>query len=269
MAFALLWMSCERDAEIPLPESDPKMGLACFLSPGQPIQVYLQRVEPLFSKNPSQNALPILDAKMFFSNGFDTIQLTVKSGEQFYIDTSMSMPIKAGKSYYIWAETPLLPSVFASCTVPKNYIDTFLINYGAGSNGADSTYQISLDWMDIPGENNYYRVRAESIDSLKNGGFDGSSFSFTTHYYSDVGRDAQLIQTGIGSYSSVPGQVRSRHITAQLVTCDVNYFRYHLSIEEVVNGNPFVQPSSLFSNVTGGVGCFGAYIQHTYKMKVF
>lgn len=245
------------------------MGLTCFLSPGQPIQVYLQRVEPLFSQATFRLPLLILDADMFMSNGFDTVRLTAKSGEKFYVDTSASLQVSAGSSYYIWASSPQLPSVSASCTVPKNYVDTFLIIYGVGSNGSDSTYQLSFDWNDIPGEANYYRIMAENTDSLANGGAEGTSFFFTTNYYNDIGRDGQRIQTGIGSYFTIPGDVSSRTITTRLVTCDVNYFRYHLSIEEAVNGNPFVQPSSLFSNVTGGVGCFGAYFHHTYQKRVF
>jgi len=268
LMFALVWMSCERDARIDLPQADPTIALTCFLSPGAPIQVSIQRVQPLFSDNGTPKQTAILDASVFFSNGSDTVQLSLKSGEEFYIDNSATMDIVAGSAYYIWASAPLLPSVWSSCTVPENYIDSFLINY-TGATGADIRLQLSMDWQDIPGEDNYYRVFAKYEDSLIGGGYQGNEFEFITRYYSDVGRDGQFIQTGIGSYPSTGNQVTSRWINASLITCDINYFRYHLSIEEAVSGGPFIQQASLFSNVSGGVGCFGAYMPHTYKTKVF
>jgi len=269
LLFCIGWMACEKGAEIELPNPDPKMALSCFLSPGLPVQVYLQSVEPLFSDIPTQSPSPILNAAIFFSNGSDTVQLNLKFGENFYEELGSKIPVIAGNSYYIWASAPLFPSVSSSCTVPRNYVDSFLVKYEGANNGDDSTFQLSMDWLDISNEDNYYRVRAENVDSLIGGGYEGRVFSFSTSYFNDIGKEGDIIQTGIGSYSTVTGKVRSRWITALLITCDVNYFRYHLSVEEAVNGNPFVQPSSLFSNVTGGVGCFGAYLQHTAKIQVF
>jgi hypothetical protein len=41
---------------------------------------------------------------------------------------------------------------------------------------------------------------------------------------------------------------------------DVNYFKYHRSLQQRLDTeNPFTEPSIIYTNIKGGLGCFGAY----------
>ncbi|MHB1279038.1 MAG: DUF4249 domain-containing protein [Bacteroidia bacterium] len=269
LSICVLCVSCERDADIPLPKTDPKLGLFCFLSPNQPIEVVLVRVIPLFGSSGSTGPEYVLNAQVWISNGSDTSLLERKVGEDFYTETSPKVLIEQGKPYWIWAEAPGLPAVSASCTVPPDLAAGLHVNHYGSVQESDSVFHLSMIWQDIPGEENYYRIYAENIDSLSNGTTSTDVYSFNTRYYSDFGSDGETLQSGIGTYSRNPVNVESRWIFANLITCESNYYRYHLSVETNVDGNPLLGPSSLFSNVTGGVGCFGAYLLHTDKIRIF
>ena len=47
-------------------------------------------------------------------------------------------------------------------------------------------------------------------------------------------------------------------VTATLYHIDLDYFRFRQSVRDArgANGNPFAQPSAIYSNVQGGVGIF-------------
>jgi hypothetical protein len=266
---SLVCFSCERDADIPLPKTDPKLGLFCFLSPGQPIEAVLVRVNPLFGSSGAGTPTYILDAIVKITDGTDTSELKPQAGDNYYKQVIPNMAITAGRIYKIWAEAPGLPAVSASCTVPDQKAGSMSVNhYGSVQNG-DSTFHLSMIWNDLPGRENFYRIFAENIDSLFGGGRTSDVYSFYTRYYTDFASDGQVLQSGIGTYDRNPSGVESRWILANLITCETHYYRYHLSIETNENGNPLLGPSSLYSNVNGGVGCFGAYLQHTDKIRIF
>lgn len=269
LLISLVSVSCERDADIPLPKTDPKLGLFCFISPNEAIEVVLVRVNPLFGVPAGTGPDYILNAQIWISNGVDTSVLVRMPGEDFYGEASPKLTIERGKDYWIWAEAPGLPAVSASCSVPLSEAGSLKVSHYGSIQGSDSMFHLSVIWQDIPGQENYYRIYAENIDSLVGNTRISDVYQFNTLYYSDYGNNGKVLQSGIGTYSRNPTNVQSRWILANLITCETNYYRYHLSIETNVDGNPLIGPSSLYSNVEGGVGCFGAYLLHTDKIRIF
>lgn len=46
----------------------------------------------------------------------------------------------------------------------------------------------------------------------------------------------------------------------EVYNTDEHYFKYHRSVQTRGDSdNPFVEPSLIYTNVEGGLGCFGAY----------
>lgn len=264
----LFWSSCERDSDIPLPQSDPKIALTGFLSPGQPVQITLVKVIPLFSGQPVTSPNFLSNGEVYFSDGSDTIQLVLSSNNNFYEEGANKIPVVQGKTYYVWASVPTLPSVSASCTVPDSCVKNFQLSHYSAYTGSDTSYYASMVWDDIEGQENFYRVYAQRIDSFV-ALASTYSYTFNTSYYNDFGRDGEEMQTSVGQLELGNDKTRHRYIHAGLLTCDENYFRYHLSIETIGGDDPFVTPVSLYSNVVGGVGCFGAYQLYTDIFKVF
>lgn len=269
LVFAFLFASCERDADIPLPKADPKLGLFAFLSPGSPIEVMLVKVKPIFGSGPNTGPEYIPNGTIVLSDGTDTSILVLEPGGKFYVEPVPKLIIQKGRTYSVWASAPGLPSVSASCVVPKQGVNTHSINHYGSLQGDDSSFQLSMFWQDLPGQDNFYRVTAESIDSLNNSGFNSYPFGFNSNFQTDFSNDGKVLQSGIGTYQTSPVDVRTRWVISSLITCETHYYRYHLNLETTSGGNPFVEPSSLYSNVKDGVGCFGAYIQHTDKIRIF
>jgi len=48
-------------------------------------------------------------------------------------------------------------------------------------------------------------------------------------------------------------------LTIQLFTTDYHYYQYHTTIENYESGNPFAEPSRIYSNVENGYGVFAGY----------
>lgn len=268
LLMALMLYSCEQEADIPIPETEPKIALACFLSPEKPIQAVLTRVNPLFGQQPIPGPDFIEDAIVFIIHNEDTAVLTYNIGN-FYEALSSPFVIKKGETYRINASAPGLPNIYAECKVPIDTATDFDLMFTSAKQNEDSVFKIQLAWNDVPNEQSFYRVSASMIDSTNVGAIRNYSFTFPTGFYTDLNHDNQLIFSGTGSFVANPNQVLTRKAKAFLITCDVNYYRYHLSLETNAKGNPFQEPISLYSNVVGGVGCFGAYIEVQREERIF
>ena len=260
--------SCTREADIELPKTDPKMAVSCFITPGAPVEVVITKVVPLYNAPPVSSIEYVHDAVVGFSDGNDTAYLVYGANNRFR-DPLNTFQIRQGQTYYLFASSPSLPSIRSFCTVPDSAVSDYTVSYQAGLEGPDSVFNMSMQWQDLPGASNYYRVQAERIDTMELGFVSANSFGFNTSYYNDFGREGEQIQTGLGSVYSTSDKAKHRWIISFLLTCDVNYFRYHLSLESFTEINPFSEPTSLYSNIEGGLGCFGAYVQYTDKLKVF
>ncbi|MBI1222194.1 MAG: DUF4249 family protein [Bacteroidetes bacterium] len=261
-------LACDKTADIQLPKSNPKIALTGFLSPGLPIQITLIKVQPLFGGSTINKPLFIGDGIVYISNGNDTSQLNLSASGEFYEEAIPNIEILPGKTYYVWASAAGLPPVSASCTVPDSSVRSFSMSHYASKTDSDTTFYISMVWKDIQGQSNFYRIYSNRQDSTASN-LTSHSYQYSTSYYNDFGRDGEEIQTSLGQVSGGGSNTRHRYILAGLITCDENYFRYHLGLETLNAGDPFAQPSSLYSNVQGGVGCFGAYLQYTDIFKVF
>jgi hypothetical protein len=57
---------------------------------------------------------------------------------------------------------------------------------------------------------------------------------------------------------------------ASVLHTDVHYYRYHASVRRAgqSRANPFAEPVLVYSNVTGGLGVFGAYTRTTTSVRI-
>lgn len=63
-----------------------------------------------------------------------------------------------------------------------------------------------------------------------------------------------------GCETMVTGKPKLVSITMELYNADEHYYRYHRSLTERHDyTNPFTEPYLIYSNIEGGLGCFGAY----------
>ena len=80
-------------------------------------------------------------------------------------------------------------------------------------------------------------------------------------FVSDSNKEGELFLYKTDQIGSDQGN--SDIVYINLCTTDVNYYNYHRSIFNFEEGNPFTEPTPVYSNISGGVGIFAAYISKT------
>lgn len=278
----LSFAACEQDAtNVDIPVIEPKLVVQSFISPQDTlIKVFVSLTRPVYNGNINNNGW-ITDADVKISDGLTTKQLLFDglSGTKYTLHTSQ-MPIVAGKTYTLMVNTKDGRSAKATCTVPYP-ADTASLTYkwDTTANRDDNvgqitrTVKLNMSWNDIAGGVNYYRAGSFVRMVETNGTPEETLQTMYGPSYSDLqtdkNKDGQKIAMNDLSaevYEQIGGTVmgfsfRPIGIRVYLLSCDENYYKYH---KTAVNngGDPFSEPTLVFSNVQGGLGCFGAYNEH-------
>lgn len=210
-----------------------------------------------------------------------------------YVLSASRFPIKAGETYTITAETPI-GNIEASCTVPTETtlaldykIDTLYEGLG---NSRRKIFYINFDWKDIPSQRNYYTMKASITSKMILTPLAGTEdpnpiekyITYTgywdeenrqSQYQSDANRDGMVFSTpnGIIQFGSDlvndngkiyrPTFSGEKDIIAlEVLNTEKNYYDYHraVRVNNRQNGNPFVEPVPIPTNVKNGLGCFAA-----------
>ncbi|MBA4851175.1 DUF4249 domain-containing protein [Emticicia sp. BO119] len=236
----------------------------------------------------------IENANVILSNSRQQyISIPYIKNEATYILDASRFPIEAGETYTIKAETPI-GNVEATCTVPpgnaiieKYKIDTTTENF---FNGRSKTFHVNFDWKDIPSQANYYTMKASVTTKMllepttANHNPEKTERIITYYafwdeenrqaqYQSDISRDGTLFSTPNGNIplnlaviylndkvymANFAGEKST--IRLEVLNTDKNYYDYHraVRINNRQDGNPFVEPVPIPTNVKNGLGCFAA-----------
>lgn len=277
-----------------LPDTESKLVVQSFISPqAARITVVVTESVPLFGE--STGALNIIrNATVRISDGSREATMRYDSAGSSYSIDRTRFNIVAGKTYQL-AVSDGKRSVQATCTVPgktasiKSYvIDTV---YSENAFNPDTTITVKMTWDDIPGEANFYRLRSfleleytivessgpenykeRRVRNRFNVDWDRSVGR--NDYRSDVNLDGTVFSSPTGrftlptptSYQDEDGKVHIVYpkskvisLTFEVDNTDETYFKYHRSLQLRNTDNPFSEPALIYSNVTGGLGCFAAY----------
>jgi hypothetical protein len=278
-----------------LPQVESKLVVQCFISPqAARINVVVTESIPLFAE-PDLKGGVIPNAIVKLSDGSRKIVIPFDTTNQLYSIDKSALSILPGKTYFL-SVTSGVRSVNATCTVPGNAVvpKTYEIDtsYSGSISARDTSLTVKFTWNDLAGQTNYYRVRA-SLDleysvpeELSAGQFKEkrvrNRFNFNwddaigrNDFRNDVNLDGADFNSPIGrvnlpdplSYSSSDGTVYISYpkskiisVTMEVYNADEHYFKYHRSVQTRGDSdNPFVEPSLIYTNVEGGLGCFGSY----------
>ncbi|MCF0074648.1 DUF4249 domain-containing protein [Dyadobacter sp. CY261] len=279
-----------------LPQVDSKLVVQCFISPQSTrTNVVVTESIPLFAEPDYLKGGVIRNAIVKLSDGAKEVVVPFDTASQLYsIDKSL-FTISAGKTYSL-SVTDGVRSVKATCTVPANEIRaaTYEIDssYSGPITNRDTSLTVKMTWYDIAQETNYYRVRA-SID-LEYSVPDGTTpenfkekrirnrFNFNwddtigrNDFRNDVNLDGASFNSPIGrvnlpvgtSYDFGNGnsfyiypKSKIVSVTMEIYNADEHYFKYHRSLQTRGDSdNPFIEPSLIYTNIDGGLGCFASY----------
>ena len=197
-----LIISCDRDANLRIPEHEPRLVVNAIWHPSEPMWVHVSRSHGI-TEEIDPNDLIIDDAVVeLWENGVkldnfeyrDTIRPEV--GRYYYEDTSLvkygqyfhpqhATP-KPGKFYQLKVSHPDFEDVFAECRIPVSAsIADITVEFDAVTetdvSGANTTYHvINATVIDPRGEENYYALSL--IRVYKNTSFPNSD----TIYEGDI-----------------------------------------------------------------------------------
>lgn len=280
--------------ESKLPNTDSKLVVQSFISPQSDyINVLVSESLPLFHKSDA-SLESIEDATVKISDGKNEALVPFNETTKTYTLAKEKFAITAGQTYYLQVAHGSR-TVKGQCHVPEitPTIKSYEISPTEGKlhdlAGLDLV-EISITWADLPGIKNYYRTNAYMTveHSVGDGFVKGKEIekrvtSRLTFYWDrhSVDRELQHDENLDGTMFSSPqgkvvmpkpitysdgteSQVKPKptlvSITMELFNTDENYFKYHHSLKERQDkANPFTEPYLIYSNIDGGLGCFGAY----------
>lgn len=302
ISLSLLW-GCETMIddldEDKLPKVQSKLVVQAYISPQMDvIRVLVSESQPIFGEVKNEINI-ITNATVTLSNDQSSVQIPLDSVD-YRLGTD-KFKIEAGKKYTLTV-TDGSRTVKASCVVPaenvqvKNFtLDTVY----AYRFDADTTLRVRVSWIDTPGVANYYTVRgivtglANVVEFDQNAGeyvvhrrpFENELY-FTNRDYliSDTNLDGRTLTSPDGyansfynyfTYADKDGKTHTvfaepklQEIRYEISSLDENYYKFQKSLKDHENSdNPFVEPLPVYSNVEGGLGCFGAYNSLILEIK--
>ncbi|CAG5005424.1 hypothetical protein DYBT9275_03579 [Dyadobacter sp. CECT 9275] len=298
LLFLVILSGCESlVTEVPnaeLPSTESKLVVQCFISPQTTrINVTVSESVPLFGESDAQGNV-IDNATVKISDGTREIIIPYDPASLLYtIDKPPFQIVPNGR--YTLTVTDGKRTATGTCTVPQNQaliksyeIDTVYNHDYPG----DTAVKVKMTWGDIPGQANYYRVRASmyveytiargtTLENLTRQrvrnrfSFDWDDTIGRNNFQSDVNLDGETFDSPSG-YVSMPTTAvydfgngnkfvvrpnwKILSISFFVLNTDEAYYKYHRSLELRGNGeNPFAEPTIIYNNIAGGLGCFAAY----------
>ena len=243
----LLLCSCEleKTIEVELPAQEKQLVAEAYAEKNKPLRLLLMETEAYFDSL----RIPLLnEARVILESGgiSDTLRyepyLDLK-GLKFYNYVSTRYPINDKGLMRLSIQDKNRKLEGTARFLPPPLLDTVEIQY---SPAGDSAVRFLFWIQDFPGQSNFYRIMLNE-DSLTGPGV--LEFTFT-----DNNLDGQLFPVGT-SYRFI----KNKKYILRLFHLEQQYYLYLRSISsaERANGNPFAQPSTIKSPMTGnGYGIF-------------
>lgn len=264
--FSVACGSLEKEIDLNLPQYDAQYVVECYLEPGQPFTLLLTRSAPYFEPFPSDlegfvdnilvdsaEVLIHYQGKTFELNNSLILNPFTKKIFNYYntelipadYDNDFDLSITTADGKHINATTRILP------VVP---IDSVVVEFDEKK---DTLSRVLTYLTDDLNTEDYYRrmLHAGSLDSIPDQ-------DFTT--FDDFVDDGKIVFGT--SYDFEKGDT----VFTTIYHIDKAYFEFLESVQVAIdaNGNPFGQPSSIISNVTGDANALGIFTGLSYDRKM-
>lgn len=251
-------------------DEDPKLVVGCFINPNDTIiQATLSESRLLYRVNTQEWGEQIKNATLVISNGSVERQLvwvdeTFERSGGYFLSASQ-MPILPGQTYTLRATHPDGRVVIGTTTVPAAHDFAPSVSSVITIRQSENFLVVSANWRGTPDQLRFYRFNYGVVfgsGQTNPHNYLNNSFYDISQYLSDRDAADKLVQFRAESYywnSSGNGE----RIRAQLQELDVHSYFYLSSLaRQGYNDGPFTEPAPIYSNIEGGLGCFGS--SHSY-----
>ncbi|MFK7935477.1 MAG: DUF4249 family protein [Saprospiraceae bacterium] len=254
--FSLAACNLEQEIDLQLPEYNAQVAVECYLEPGEPFTVLLTRSAGYF------DAFPTLDESLVENLLEQDAEVSITLDTTTYVlENEIGFNVFTGKIY----------NYSNGIIVPENYDDDFVLNITTKDGetitsttqlltpvvtdsivvefdeNIDTLARLLSYFSDDPTQENWYRrmVHKGTLDSLE--------FEFALN--------DQFVDDGNLVFGTGFDYVEGDTIFSTLFHITEEYHDFLESIGGALdaNGNPFGQPSSILSNVTGTADPIGIF----------
>ena len=274
----LTFISCERDANVKLPDTAPKPVLVCFISPQDSIiKVMLTNSRQIYTTQKGNYPYIIKNADVKISiNGTSATIPFINDSLGYQLSTKF-FSIKEGEKYFLEVNIPDGRKLSSNTQVPAKKPSEIKYKsirtlYDSSEFFIDLSYDKEISWNDIPGEKNTYRALVYILRITKNSN-DTTALQYAEFYKTDEIGDGSILTISSQIYAGYSTDTLSGDFPtfvgtiAFLIVGNDDYIKYHKDLtRNVVESNPFSEPTINFSNIKGGIGCFGAYLMDRKRL---
>jgi hypothetical protein len=253
-----------------------KLVVGCFINPhDDTLYATVTLSKPLYKPRNNEFEFDIVNnATVQISNGTNTANFVFNSDLQKYQLAASAINIAPGGNYTLTVSTPDGKRVTASTLVPaaQNFNFSLAITPETSADEFDRRALLDARWQGVSGPERYYRfiygVKISSeffVDEF----WPNSDTWNGAQYYSDAiqaNRQYRFRESIYLGFGGDPGNETTTSVTGMLQELDIHSYRYFTSLAAQINtGGGFSEPVVVYSNVEGGLGCFGSNYQ--YKIQ--
>lgn len=253
-----------------------KLVVGCFINPqDDTLYATVTLSKPLYKPNNNEFEFEIVNnATVQISDGSSSTNFTFNSDLRQYILPRAGFNIVAGTTYSLTVSTPDGKRATASTTVPsvQNFNFSFSVTPQAPLDEFDKRALVDARWQGVAGPDRFYRFNygVKTTNEFfeyeywpNDGSWNGAQFFNDAQQQNRTYRFRETIYLGWGGD---PGNETTTTVTGLLQELDVHSFRYFSSLAAQLNTvGGFSEPVVVYSNVEGGLGCFGSSFQ--YKIQ--
>lgn len=257
----------EKEVGINLPEYEIQPVLECYLEPDKPFRLLLTKSNSYFDPFPSEENLLEFFEKTLISNAdikikYDNTEVILGndlifdplSFKAYNYTSNQLVPKDYAGDFQLEAVLADGTTIFGLCKIlPVIPIDSLAVEFNS-----DSLARTLIYLNDPQGEANYYR-RLLNFGNLRD--------SFPEQ---DFVTDDQFAQNGRIAFGHGFSLEKGDTVYNTIFHIDKAYFEFLNSVNNSVlsNGNPFIQPGVIITNLTGTANAIGIFTGLTYDRKM-
>lgn len=271
-------MSCETDANIPIPKQDPKYVLTAFINPASDSQMFtLTMSDPIFDGSNIDFNSYISDAEVKITDGNNTVTLDYNNSFNAYmlLNSSMNLDYNSNYTVSVSRNGKNLQTDFktiGSAPIVINEIKIDSITKSDEFGFLTKTYFANVKWQDPASENNYYCLELFGLITDFTGNTVRVPLSdyYGNIYISDEGKNGTEMSRTLETYTSFFGEFGQQYKGFDVVISktDEHYYRYFKSLQNYVGDDPFSEPSLVYTNINSGLGVIGNYIPYSIRKEL-
>lgn len=272
-----LLVSCEKDADIHVPQQDPKLVVYSYISPQDSVvQVSVTASNSVFGNSDSHNLFSMVDnATVTITTNGSTYNLPWNPAYSHYIIGTNVLPVNPGQTYELSVNAAGFETVSASTRVPQWRDWQFHVTYNGmhpydAQMGFNAEYRFNVDWKHYD-DNDYYRLAQHfyHIDSTYIPGMlDTLNEERNNNFYTSNQVSGGIIADVVTTNTSInqdPYPYRYGFYY-DLVISTYDYYKFHETVNNYNSGNPFAEPTLVYTNMKNGYGIFAGYIKVTKRI---